>query len=78
MNVIHGGGVWDAENPSRWLDFSANLRPEGPPEWVREVMAEHICSFMNYYSLLGIDRELIRKYEKKESPGYRTALKEES
>ena len=40
MNVIHGGGVWDAGSPSRWLDFSASLRPEGPPEWVREVMAE--------------------------------------
>jgi AcrR family transcriptional regulator len=41
-------------------------------------LTEHICSFMNYYSLLGIDGELIRKYEKKESPGYRAALKEES
>ena len=27
----HGGNVWEAESPSDWLDFSANLRPEGTP-----------------------------------------------
>jgi histidinol-phosphate/aromatic aminotransferase/cobyric acid decarboxylase-like protein len=25
--------------PGDWLDFSANLRPEGPPDWVTEAMA---------------------------------------
>ncbi len=32
--MIHGGGVWETGDPAEWLDFSANLRPEGPPEWV--------------------------------------------
>ena len=36
--MIHGGGVWETENPAEWLDFSANLRPEGPPEWVMDVL----------------------------------------
>ena len=30
----HGGNVWITDDPNEWLDFSANLRPEGPPEWV--------------------------------------------
>ena len=34
----HGGNVWEGGGPSGWLDFSANLRPEGPPEWVRRVL----------------------------------------
>lgn len=36
----HGGNVWDDNRPAQWLDFSANLRPEGTPEWVRHVMEE--------------------------------------
>lgn len=36
----HGGNVWQGERPSEWLDFSANLRPEGPPEWVKEAMVK--------------------------------------
>lgn len=34
----HGGNVWEDGRPEKWLDFSANLRPEGPPEWVTETM----------------------------------------
>ena len=34
----HGGNVWRSGPPGRWLDFSANLRPGGPPEWVREAL----------------------------------------
>ena len=34
----HGGNVWQGDSPSEWLDFSANLRPEGPPDWVREAL----------------------------------------
>lgn len=37
---MHGGNVWQGEAPSAWLDFSANLRPEGPPDWVRSAMLE--------------------------------------
>ena len=36
--MIHGGTVWNTANPSDWLDFSANLRPEGPPDWVTETL----------------------------------------
>ena len=34
----HGGNVWQGEHPSQWLDFSANLRPEGMPDWVRAAL----------------------------------------
>lgn len=36
----HGGNVWQGENPGQWLDYSANLRPEGTPEWVRRALME--------------------------------------
>ena len=39
MSVFHGGDVWQGADPGRFLDFSANLNPEGPPEWVRAVLA---------------------------------------
>ena len=34
----HGGNVWQGERPDQWLDFSANLRPQGPPDWVRDAL----------------------------------------
>lgn len=34
----HGGNVWQEGAPSDWLDFSANVRPEGAPEWVRRAL----------------------------------------
>jgi len=37
--MTHGGNVWQGASPGDWLDFSANLRPEGPPDWVMESMA---------------------------------------
>ena len=40
MSVEHGGDVWRGGAPGDWLDFSANLNPEGPPEWVRQALAE--------------------------------------
>ena len=36
----HGGNVWDDNRPAQWLDYSANLRPEGTPAWVMHVMEE--------------------------------------
>lgn len=44
----HGGNVWITENPSGWLDFSANLRPEGPAEWVPEVIRKSL-EYIQYY-----------------------------
>ena len=40
----HGGNVWEGGQPDRWLDFSANLRPEGTPDWVMEAMREALPS----------------------------------
>lgn len=34
----HGGNVWRGGAPGDWLDYSANIRPEGAPEWVRRAM----------------------------------------
>lgn len=39
MDMKHGGNVWIGGKPGPWVDFSANLRPEGPPDWVKSVMA---------------------------------------
>ncbi|MDO5377859.1 MAG: aminotransferase class I/II-fold pyridoxal phosphate-dependent enzyme [Clostridia bacterium] len=44
----HGGNVWDALSPGDWLDFSANLRPEGVPDWVRAAM-ERALAHARYY-----------------------------
>lgn len=38
----HGGNVWQGEMPSEWLDYSANLRPEGTPDWVKEAMIKGV------------------------------------
>ena len=40
--------MWGAGDPSEWLDFSANLRPEGPAEWVREALREALGK-VRYY-----------------------------
>ena len=39
MKVEHGGNVWRSGRPGDWLDFSANLNPEGPPDWARQALA---------------------------------------
>ena len=38
----HGGNVWQGRAPEDWLDFSANLRPDGAPEWVRAALRDAI------------------------------------
>ena len=48
MTVIHGGNVWQGEKPEDYLDFSANLNPEGPPAWVTDAMKEGL-SHVRYY-----------------------------
>lgn len=37
--MIHGGNVWKGESPAAWLDYSANIRPEGAPDWVKNALA---------------------------------------
>lgn len=44
----HGGNVWQGDNPSQWLDFSANLRPEGMPDWVREALLDGMVNARYY------------------------------
>ena len=44
----HGGNVWEAGSPSNWLDFSANLRPEGTPDWVMRAMQAALCHARYY------------------------------
>ncbi|MGN0772431.1 MAG: pyridoxal phosphate-dependent aminotransferase [Candidatus Ventricola sp.] len=34
--------------PSGWLDFSANLRPEGTPDWVMRAMQAALCNARYY------------------------------
>ena len=51
MSVYHGGDVWQGSNPGDVLDFSANLNPEGPPEWVRAAMMEGIGNARFYPDL---------------------------
>ena len=48
MTVIHGGNVWQGESPDEFLDFSANLNPEGPPDWVQSAMAEGLARARYY------------------------------
>ena len=44
----HGGNVWEQGRPSDWLDFSANLRPEGTPDWVMCAMQAALESARYY------------------------------
>src|SRR5699024_2874891 len=34
----HGGDVWQGDAPESYLDFSANIRPGGAPQWVRQAL----------------------------------------
>ena len=36
--MIHGGNVWQGNSPAQWLDYSANIRPEGAPNWVKAAL----------------------------------------
>lgn len=47
----HGGNVWEGGHPELWLDYSANLRPEGMPDWVRECMERALMDARYYPDL---------------------------
>ncbi|MBQ8092680.1 MAG: pyridoxal phosphate-dependent class II aminotransferase [Clostridia bacterium] len=61
--MIHGGNVWQGNGPDTWLDFSANLRPEGPPGWILSVI-QRAVSDIRYYPDLTLRgaREGIARY----------------
>lgn len=46
--MTHGGNVWEGGDPTKWLDLSANIRPEGAPRWVREALMGGMQS-ISYY-----------------------------
>lgn len=46
--MIHGGNVWQGNSPADWLDYSANIRPEGAPDWVKEALLRAMDS-LSYY-----------------------------
>ena len=51
MSVVHGGDVWQGPKPGDYLDFSANLNPEGPPDWVRAAMLKGLDNARYYPDL---------------------------
>lgn len=46
--MTHGGNVWQGENPAKWLDASANIRPGGPPAWVKSALTAALEQAMYY------------------------------
>lgn len=52
---MHGGNVWQGADPAAWLDYSANIRPGGAPEWVRRAM-EGAIDQSAYYPQLSMAR----------------------
>lgn len=46
--MMHGGNVWRGEQPSEWLDYSANIRPEGAPEWAKDALSSAM-QYVSYY-----------------------------
>lgn len=53
--MMHGGNVWQGTDPAVWLDYSANIRPGGAPDWVRCAMERAIDQSV-YYPQLSMAR----------------------
>ncbi|MBR6114260.1 MAG: aminotransferase class I/II-fold pyridoxal phosphate-dependent enzyme [Oscillospiraceae bacterium] len=51
----HGGNVWSGGIPADWLDYSANVRPGGPPAWVRRALT-HAMENVAYYPQVSMER----------------------
>lgn len=52
-NHEHGGNLKRlaeaaGREPGEILDFSANLNPLGPPEWLRQVISRHVSDLVHY------------------------------
>lgn len=47
----HGGNVWQGQGPGSWLDYSANLRPEGMFGWTRACLEQGVDSARYYPEL---------------------------
>ena len=50
----HGGNVWQGGDPAAWLDYSANIRPGGPPGWVQNAILGAMDK-VRYYPQLGME-----------------------
>ncbi len=53
--AMHGGNVWQGKDPAEWLDYSANIRPGGPPDWVKKCLRNAIAG-AGYYPPLDMHR----------------------
>lgn len=53
MTVFHGGDVWQGPDPGEYLDYSANLNPDGQPDWVAAAMREGLDRARFYPDLQG-------------------------
>lgn len=53
--MTHGGNVWAGRSPADWLDYSANVRPDGPPDWVREALNRAV-DVVAYYPQVSMER----------------------
>ena len=52
-NHQHGGNIRKlakaaGQSPEELLDFSANINPLGPPEWLRPLISSHLSSLVHY------------------------------
>lgn len=48
MEFVHGGNVWREGRPDKWIDFSANLNPKGPPQVMLDAIKENLDKIVYY------------------------------
>ena len=69
MNIGHGGNIGELErltgrSGENILDFSSNINPLGPPEWLRTVISANISTLSHYPDMLctSLVRSIAEKY----------------